>query len=90
MKSLIILALLSSCAAKPLGIRVAQNAEELKACDPIPTFVALSCGETKSCEECLKVMSAEAHKMGGNAILLTPQKAQCDASQMTAQVCRCP
>jgi hypothetical protein len=88
-KIIFLILVISACASTP-GIKVATSPKDVAQCEGVPTFVPLSCKENRSCEECLKDMSAEVSHLGGNTLLLSSPSKECSPKDLTATVYRCP
>ena len=78
----------SACAVAP-GVKVVTTPEGVKSCEGIPTFAPLTCKAEKSCEECLKGLSEEVHKLGGNTMLLEQKEKECKPQDLTATPFKC-
>lgn len=90
MKTLLVSLLfaLSACAVAP-GIKVVTTQEGIKGCEGIPTFAPITCKQEKSCEECLKGLSEEVGKLGGNTMLLEHSGKECKPQELTATPFKC-
>ncbi len=90
MKTLLVSMLftLSACAVAP-GVKVVTTPEGIKNCEGIPTFAPLICKAEKSCEECLKGLSEEVSKLGGNTMLLEQKGKECKPQELTATPFKC-